>query len=254
MQAHIKNIVTHFKGQCYAWDVVNEAFGDSDGSYRDSIFYKTIGPAFIPIAFAAAAEADPNTKLYYNDFNLEFAADKTAATIELVKDLQARKVRIDGVGFQGHLIVGATPSRSALATSLKRFTALGLEVAYTEVDIRHDALPPSTSALNQQAQDYVSLVGSCLDVPGCVGITVWQFTDKFSWVPQSFKGQGDALLWTSDYKTKPAYDAVMDLLRAASNTTANGTTAGTGKSAAGRLSMSTVGGFLGVVVSAWFLL
>ena len=252
MKAHIQNVVTHFKGQCYAWDVVNEAFGDGDGSYRDSVFSSTIGPAYIPIAFEAAAAADPDAKLYYNDFNLEISPDKASAVVDLVKDLQARKLRIDGIGFQGHLVVGATPTRSAMAASLKRFTDLGLEVAYTEVDIRHDSLPASSTALAQQAQDYTALVGSCLDVPKCVGITLWQFTDKYSWVPQSFKGKGDALLWTSDYQTKPAYDAVMTLLRAASNSTTNGTT--TGKSAAGRPSTSAVGGILGAALSAWLLL
>jgi endo-1,4-beta-xylanase len=253
MQTHIKNVVTHFKGECYAWDVVNEAFGDGDASYRNSIFYQTIGDAYIPLAFEAAGAADPDAKMYYNDFNLEVSPDKLAAAIELVKTLQARKIRIDGVGFQGHLIVGATPTRAALAASLKRFTAIGVEVAYTEVDIRHDSLPASSTALAQQAQDYTALVGSCLDVPGCVGITLWQFTDKYSWVPNSFKGKGDALLWSSDYQTKPAYDAVMDLLRAASNTT-NGTTSGSKSAAPGKLSASTVAGFLGAVLSAWALL
>ncbi|KAK4120724.1 glycoside hydrolase family 10 protein [Parathielavia appendiculata] len=255
MQTYIKNVVQHFKGECYAWDVVIEAFGDSDASYRDSIFYRYIGPAFIPIAFSAAAAADPDAKLYYSDFNLEVLPNKAAAVIDLVKDLQARRIKIDGVGFQGHLVVGATPSRISLAASLKQFTDLGVEVAFTGVDIRHNSLPASDTALNQQAKDYAALAGSCLDVPKCVGVTLWQFTDKYSWVPNSMKGKGDALLWTSDYKTKPAYDAVMALLRAASNTTiTNGTVTGDGKSAAGRVSLNTMGRFLGAVLSVWLLL
>ena len=32
---HIQNVVGHYKGQCYAWDVVNEALED-DGKYRQS--------------------------------------------------------------------------------------------------------------------------------------------------------------------------------------------------------------------------
>jgi endo-1,4-beta-xylanase len=250
MQAHITNVVTHFKGVCYAWHVVNEAVDDlHTAGYRDTVFSRTIGPDYIPIAFSAAAAADPDVKLYYTDYGLEILAEKANAVVNIVQDLQARGIKIDGVGLQGHNVVGATPSRSSLATTLRKFTALGLEVAWTEVEIRHSELPPDDSALQQQSNDYAALVGSCLDVPECVGITVWQFTDKYNWVPLSIATEGDACLWSKDYQRRPAYDGIVDLLRATINGTTNSTSAATSLSLG-----STMGGLLGAAFSAWLLL
>jgi endo-1,4-beta-xylanase len=119
------------------------------------------------------------------------------------------------MGFQGHLIVGSTPGREALATTLSRFTALGLEVAYTELDIRHESLPASDAALATQGADFANVVGSCLDVEGCVGVTIWGFSDKYSWIPNTFPGQGAALLYDESFGKKPAWTSVSSVLAAA---------------------------------------
>ncbi|CAM1500515.1 Fc.00g096770.m01.CDS01 [Cosmosporella sp. VM-42] len=214
IETHIANVVGHYAGDCYAWDVVNEAASD-DGGWRSNVFYDTMGTDFLPVSFNAARKADPDAKLYYNDYNLEYNGAKTDRAVEIVQIIQDAGAPIDGVGFQGHLIVGSTPSRSSLTTALKRFTALGVEVAYTELDIRHSSVPASDSALKTQANDYVSVVGSCLDVDGCVGVTVWEFTDKYSWVPNTFSGQGEACIYDEDLKKKPAWTSVFSLLAAA---------------------------------------
>jgi endo-1,4-beta-xylanase len=218
--------MTHYAGQCYAWDVVNEALNE-DGTFRESVFFTTLGSAYIPLSFRIAASVDPSTKLYYNDFNLETSAAKADGAVKIVKLIQDAGVKIDGVGFQAHLNVGQTPSRAELAATLNRFAALGVEVAYTELDIAHPSLPASDADREQQARDYVAAVGSCLDVEACVGVTVWQFTDKYSWVPSTFPGKGDACLYTADYKKKPAYGAVLELLRGAA-AAAGGTGSGSG--------------------------
>ncbi|KAM0185979.1 hypothetical protein ACHAPA_011380 [Fusarium lateritium] len=214
IEAHIANVVEHYKGDCYAWDVVNEAIDDS-GEWRDSVFYQTLGTDYLPISFKAARKADPAAKLYYNDYNLEQNGKKTDRAIELVKIIQKAGAPIDGVGFQGHLIVGQTPSRTELATTLKRFTALDVEVAYTELDIRHESVPASAAQQKVQGDDYANVVGSCLDVEGCVGVTIWGITDKYSWIPGVFDGAGEALLYSDDYEKKPAWTSVSSLLAAA---------------------------------------
>lgn len=86
-------------------------------------------------------------------------------------------MKIDGVGFQGHFIVGSSPSKASLVSNLEFFTALGVEMALTELDIRIP-LPSTTTLLTQQSIDYENAVGACLTVTGCVGVTVWDFDDK----------------------------------------------------------------------------
>lgn len=152
---------------------------------------------------------------YYNDYNLEYNQAKTDRAVELVKIVQNAGAPIDGVGFQGHLIVGSTPTRQQLATVLRRFTSLGVEVAYTELDIRHSRLPASQQALVTQGNDFANVVGSCLDVAGCVGVTVWSFTDKYSWIPETFSGEGDALIYDRNFNKKPAWTSISSVLAAA---------------------------------------
>ncbi|KAH8811307.1 putative endo-1,4-beta-xylanase [Xylogone sp. PMI_703] len=218
LKNHITNEVTHYKGKCYAWDVVNEPFND-DGTYRTDVFYNVIGPEYIPIAFEAAAAADPDVKLYYNDYNIEYSGAKQTAAVNLVKSLKSRGIKIDGVGLQGHFIVGQTPNQASQTSNLNSFKALGVEVAYTELDIRHTSLPPSTSALAQQATDYFNTVAACV-AAGCVGITIWDYTDKYSWIPSTFPGQGDACPWDSNLAKKPqVYNAIASALGGSGSST-----------------------------------
>lgn len=215
---------------------MNEALSD-DGTYRTDVFYNVTGTSYIPLAFSAAAAADPDAKLYYNDYNIEYAGSKATAAVALIQLVQASGAKIDGVGLQGHFIVGSTPSESTLTSQLATYAALGLETAFTEVDVRFSSLPPTASGLAQQATDYGSVVGACLAADSCVGVTVWDFDDAYSWVPSTFSGQGDACLYWANLTTKPAYDTVQSLLASAAGTTVPATSTAT--SSATTLATST---------------
>ncbi|KAK5656867.1 hypothetical protein OQA88_4416 [Cercophora sp. LCS_1] len=219
---HITNVMTHYRGRCYAWDVVNEALNDN-GTFRESVFFRTLGTTYLPISFAAASAADPAAKLYYNDFNLETSPPKLEGAVRIVRLIQAAGVPIHGVGFQAHFRVGQTPNRTSLIATQERFTSLGLDVSFTELDIAHLSLPANASSVQRQAEHYVDVVAACLAVPRCVGITLWQFTDRYSWIPSTFPGLGDACLWTANYTKKPAYTAVARFLAAAATGTGTAT-------------------------------
>jgi endo-1,4-beta-xylanase len=208
MKNHVTNEATHYKGQVYAWDVVNEAFND-DGTRRQSVFQQNIGDSYIAEAFKAARTADPGAKLYINDYNTDAVGAKSDAIYNLVKSFKSQGVPIDGVGMQAHLILGQVPS--SLQQNLQRFADLGVDVAITELDIRMD-LPRTTAKDTQQANDYAAVVKACLAVSRCVGVTVWDYTDKYSWIPSVFSGQGAALPYDENFNKKPAYTSIATAL------------------------------------------
>lgn len=80
------------------------------------------------------------------------------------------------------------------------------------MDIRMK-LPAESDSLKIQATEYAATVKSCEAVSACVSVTFWGMSDKYSWVPGEFPGYGDALLWDKDFKIKPAYTAVEEVLK-----------------------------------------
>ncbi|KZT04623.1 glycoside hydrolase family 10 protein [Laetiporus sulphureus 93-53] len=141
------------RGDKYAWDVVNATF---------------------PLALRAVRAADPFAKLYINEYNTEYTGTmmsihenlatvvswtshqgpKSTALLNLVKKLQADNVPIDAVCFQCHFTLGEI--------------CLGICME----------LPATAEMFEQQKTDYNTVVSACMSVPACVGVSVWDFTDK----------------------------------------------------------------------------
>lgn len=216
LRDHINREAGHFKGQVYAWDVVNEAVNDdAAGSLRNTLWLQNLGPGYIADALRWAHAADPHAKLYLNDYNIEWIGPKSDAYYNMAKQLLAEGVPLDGIGIQGHLdIQYGFPD--SLAANIKRFTDLGLEVSITELDVRVFTGVPADqfqAELAKQADYYRQVVDACLTQRKCVGVTVWGFSDKYSWVPGFFTGEGAACLFDESFAPKPAYQAVLDELR-----------------------------------------
>jgi len=208
LKAHITAEVTHFKGEIWQWDVVNEAF-DDNGELRNDIWLEKLGPGYIADAFRWAHEADPAAKLFLNDYGIEDAGIKASAEYAFVQDLKSQGVPIDGVGFETHL--DATYAAPDLETQLAKFAGLGLDVAVTEADVR-DQLPVSKADVATQSDIFAQTMQACVDVPQCISYTVWDLDDKDSWIPQTFSGEGAATLYDDSLKPKPQFTAVQKVL------------------------------------------
>jgi endo-1,4-beta-xylanase len=217
LENHIHTVMTHYASKIYAWDVVNEAFND-DGTMRHTLWYDQPGigagngTKYIEQVFRWAHDGDRAAKLFYNDYDAEVVNKKSDAIYDMVKDFKKHGVPVDGVGFQFHVSLkfdDAAKLESA-ARNLERFAKLGLELHITELDIRlNDSSPESLAA---QAKLYGEITALCVQQPACKLIQTWGFTDKHSWIPQFYKGQGWALLWDDKYHKKPAYEAVYNAL------------------------------------------
>ncbi len=207
---HITTVLNRYAGRIYSWDVVNEAISDGEEVYRDSVFLSKLGTDFIADAFHTAKAADPFAQLYYNDYGIERINTKSDKVYAVLKELVEAGAPIDGIGFQMHLDANFAPSVDQMVENFERFTALGLTVNVSELDVRTANLPwDKATNLAIQKQVYHRVVDACMRVPDCEGVTTWGFTDKHSWIDSTF-APDDPLQYDESYERKPAYYGMVD--------------------------------------------
>ena len=234
LKNYIEAVMGHYKGKIQAWNVVNEAVSDKDGEYlKDTPALRAIGGDYIERAFEFAHATDPKAELYYNDYNIE-QPPKLAKTIKLVQSLQAKGVRIDAIGIQGHWLI-AWPPTGMIEKGLDALSATGMKVMITEMDV--DPLPRETNGAdmavtenganpypnglplevqNKLAKRYGEIVATIMRHPAVTMICFWGPHDGRSWL-NNFPVKGRTnhpLLFDREYRPKPAFDAVFKALKA----------------------------------------
>lgn len=233
---HINTVATRYEGKVFSWDVVNEALNE-DGTMRKSIFLSKLGDDFVTEAFRLAQAATPTAELYYNDYNNE-QPKKRAGCLALVKKIKDAGVRIDGVGIQGHWHVGKVPFKE-IEESIVQYSALGLKVMFTELDIEvlprnfsgadisqrmkeDSSLNPYVNGLpdsvqQQLASDYEQLFKLFLKHKDKITrITFWGVHDGQSWLNGwPVRGRTNyPLLFDRQLQPKPAFYRVVGLKKA----------------------------------------
>ncbi|MFL9485219.1 endo-1,4-beta-xylanase [Chitinophagaceae bacterium LWZ2-11] len=232
MNKFITGMVTHYKGNIKAWDVVNEPLADN-GTLRtstnlggvtvtsDVFFWSDYSFDGIPKdyalrAFQYAAAADPAALLFINDYNLESSKAKTDSMVAYIAYLKGKGAKIDGVGTQMHCDA-LTTSLTAIDYMFQQLATTGLKVRISELDIAIRPSPANAAIgdpqmLGYQAAMYQYIVNSYVKyVPAAqrYGITVWGVDDPDSWRAASLP-----LLWDVNFTKKPAYAAYYNALKA----------------------------------------
>ena len=132
MRDHIHTVVGRYQGRIHGWDVVNEAILD-DGSFRKSKWFNVIGEDYVAKAFEFARQADPSAELYYNEYDYE-RRPKAEGVIRLIKNLQEKGVRVDGVGIQGHWFLDF-PRIEDVEAYVLALAELKVKLMITELDV-----------------------------------------------------------------------------------------------------------------------
>lgn len=213
LHTYITTVVSHFRGRIAQWDVVDEAV-TSDGALRPNVWLTNIGPSYISLAFEWAHAADPDALLFYNDYGAEIPTEKEQGIYQLVSQLRAQHVPIQGVGFQYHVSVVDGYDAKGAASVFQRFAALGVQVAITELDVQiTGAHGTQQSLLQQQATIYGAIGAVCAHQPACKTIVTWGVDDRYSWIYTYVHHPNDApLLFDRNGATKPAYTSLMHAL------------------------------------------
>jgi len=232
LEFYINSVVSHYRGRIEAWNVVNECLSDAEGEFlRPTPALKAIGEDYIAKAFAFAHAADPEAKLYFNDYNIEQPGKREKA-LRLIRDLKAQGVPLHAVGVQGHWLIDG-PSPHVIAEGLAEFAASGLEVMITELDV--DPLPRTVSGANLEAvaagpdpypnglppeiqnklaRRYAEIMNVVIAQPAVTLVGFWGTHDGRSWL-NNFPVKGRTnhpLLFDRQLQPKPAFQAVLQEL------------------------------------------
>lgn len=225
---YVTDVVTHFRGKIYAWDVVNETISDDPQQvYReDSPWYRALGKDYIAIALRAARAADPNVMLYINEYSTDDPV-KRAKLLSVIRDLRGQGVPIDGVGHQMHISIN-WPPLSHIKQAFDDVAALGLDNQVTELDVSlysdpgecwHDphaclpdlGYPVPDDVMRAQAERYRAVFDLFEHEPSIKAVTLWGYSDKHTWLTSTPVPRTNLpLLFDANLKPKAALWTIVD--------------------------------------------
>ena len=193
LKAHITRLMQHTRGAVSSWDVINEPIDPEGNGLRDTIWSQTLGADYIGTVLQWARAADPQARLFINDYGLEGDDPQTLlkrrALLDLIDSLQRRQVPLDGIGLQAHLLAPpeGSPPFTTLPGFLKQLRQRGLLVEVTELDVSDREVNGTIATRDRQvAATYQAFLQAVLSEPALQRITSWGLSDRETWLNRAF--------------------------------------------------------------------
>lgn len=220
MRDHIFTVMGRYKGKVEWWDVVNEAVSDSNNEIlrSQSPWYRIIGDDFVKKAFEFAYEADPDAKLFYNDYSA-VEPGKRDRIYKMLKEMIEEGIPINGIGIQGHWNLD-WPSENDIRAAIEKYASLGLEIHITELDLsfygwnstaRYEQ--PPTELLIKQADKYQKIFQIFKDYRGIIkSVTFWGVADDDTWLDNyPVRGRKNwPLLFDTEHRPKESFWRIVE--------------------------------------------
>ena len=151
--------------------------------------------------FQAAREADPNAKLFINDYGILSGGGLGGRHRDhydkIISFLLEKGAELDAIGLQGHVGMGVTAPQD-LRQILDRFGRFNKPIWITEYDMRVD----DEKMQADYTRDFLISIFSHESVQGFL---MWGFWDGAHW-------GSNAPLFTRDWKLKPSGQVYRDLV------------------------------------------
>jgi endo-1,4-beta-xylanase len=204
LKARALDIGRRYRGRFAEYDLNNEMI-------HANYYADRLGPDITKQMADWIKQADPDAKLYFNDYDI-LTGKRLDDYIEHIRGLLEQGAPMAGIGVQGHLH-GENFDPKALQHALNELAKIGLPIRITEFN-----MPGQRSVFMQQqnlkltpeqeqtkAKAITEYYRICFAHPAVEGILMWGFWEGANWIRQSS-------LYRRDWTPTPAAEAYRDLV------------------------------------------
>jgi endo-1,4-beta-xylanase len=228
----IRKEVKHYKGRMDGWIVANEVTDPYDADkygFRTNVpWYSTIGRSYVAKSFHIAKEHDPKALRIINEFGFETVNEwgdrpepRRRAYLKVIDHLLDKKVPVQAVGIQGHLLADDFAKRfneRSYRAFLREIADRGLPILITEMDVLDDGLPTRYKKRDRMVADvYRRFLDVTLDEKAVKAVIAFGLTDRFTWLDEDMPRDDGThrrpLAFNRALKPKPAFYAISDAFR-----------------------------------------